>query len=224
MATRSRACSSDSPRAARARGAVLAIALLSAACRGGDGPAGNPGPQGPIGPPGATGPAGAPGRDGAPGAAGREGGTPALLTQVIARPLQYGDGDNVLELLHRTVVAPERGALFVRVYVHGVVAKRDDATSCRVTVSLRRDQQTLPVAAQTLGIVDAPRAGRLEVSVAATLAAELDLAAGEAAVLHVEVQRADPACVPAGAGGPTQVAQIFAQLEAQLHRVELGSQ
>ncbi len=237
MATRSRACSSDAgPRGAararsRARGALsvnalsLATLLLAApACRGSDGSTGNPGPQGPVGPPGATGPTGASGRDGAPGADGREGGTPALLTNVIARPLQYGDGDNVLELTQQTVVAPERGTLIVRVYAHGVVAKRDDATSCRVTVSLRRDQQTLPLAAQTLGIVDAPRVGRLELSVAATLAAKLELAAGEAVVLHVELQRADPACVPPGAAGPTQVAQIFGQLEAQLHRVELRSQ
>lgn len=217
-----------SPRSSSDRGghalAVLALVLGIVGCRGGDGPAGNPGSQGPQGPPGAVGPTGAPGRDGMDGRDGLEGGTPTLLTNVIPRPLQYGDADNVLEIMQQTLVAPANGAVVVRLYAHGVVAKRDDATSCQVEVSVRRDQQTLPLAAQTVGIVDGPRAGRLEISVGVTLATRLEVTEGERIVLHVEMEKSDPACAPAGAAGPTQIARIFAQLEAQFFRVALPSQ
>lgn len=207
-----------------ARATLILAALTAHGCRGAEGATGNPGPQGPSGPTGATGATGAPGRDGDPGDPGREGGTPYLLSNLVARPLQYGDGDNTLELAQQTLVGPEAGALVVRLYAHGVVAKRDDATSCRVEVSLRRDQQTLPLVAQQVGIVDAPRVGRLETTVGLTLATRIDVAAGERLTLHVEVRRADPACAPPGAAGPTQIAQIFAQLEAQFFRVPIAAQ
>jgi len=200
---------------------VALIALIG--CKGGEGPAGNPGPQGPPGPTGAAGAAGDRGVDGMPGMAGAEGGTPFLLTQLVARPLQYGDADNVLELFNQQLVAPAAGTLILRVYTTGVVAKRQDATSCQVEVSLRRDQQPLPLVAQSLGIVDGP-ASRLEVSVGATLAARVDVAQGDRLLLHVELKKKDPACAPVGAAGPTQIAQIYAQLEAQFFRVALPTQ
>lgn len=233
MATRSPACSSEasgegagrhSGGRSRARAATLVgAALVLCACRGGDGPAGNPGPQGPAGPAGATGMAGMDGDDGMPGRDGLEGGTPALLTNITPRPLQYADADNVLAITQQTVVAPAPGALYVRLYANGVVAKRDDATSCLIEVSIRRDQQVVPLVAQVLGIVDGPRAGRLEVSVGATLATAIDVTEGERIVLHVELRRADPACAPPGAAGPTQIARIFGQLEAQFFRVSLAA-
>lgn len=202
---------------------ALAVVALGG-CRGSEGQTGNPGPQGPSGPTGPAGPTGLPGRDGVAGQDGLEGGTPTLLGNVLAQAIQYADGDSVRLISQYAIVAPATGSLLVRVYVHGVVAKRDDATSCQVEVSLRRDQDVLPLASQALGIVDAPRAGRLEVSVGGTLATNLQVAAGQRVIFHVELERADPACAPAGGGGPTQIARIFAQLEAQFYRVTLATQ
>lgn len=203
---------------------VLLSALFAAlaACKGEDGPPGNPGPEGPQGPQGAQGAQGvqgAPGERGPPGNDGREGGTPALLTNRMTARLTYADANAVIELGQLTVTAPEAGALFVRAHFTGTVVKRDGAGFCRVQVAVRRDQEAQALDAQNLGVFGAPVAGRLEVSVATTLAASVDMATGQDIQLHLEMRRLDDDC--AFGAGPELVAQIFGQLDLGFHRFRL---
>lgn len=194
-------------------------------CRGESGEPGNPGPEGPEGPPGmagATGPTGPIGATGPAGVDGREGGTPFLLTNVNSAVLQFGDASSVIEIARQQVVAPEGGALLVRAYLSGTVAKRDGAATCRVTVGLRKDQDVIPLASQNLGIASAPLPGKLEASVAGTLVGRVDVAAGQPVVLRVEMRRFDDDC--AQGAGATQIAQIFSQLEVGFHRFVLPTQ
>lgn len=202
--------------------ALMLSALLFAGCRGDAGLTGNPGPEGRQGPPGLVGPTGPAGPTGENGADGREGGTPFLLTNVFSGIIQFGDGANVIELGQQQVVPPESGALVVRGYFSGTVSKRDGATTCRVTVSVRRDQEVVPILTQNLGISAAPAAGRLETSVAATLAGRLDVAQGQAVLLRIEIRRFDDDC--AQGAGTAQVAQIFGQLDVGFHRFTLPTQ
>ena len=126
---------------------------------------GNPGPQGPSGPAGATGATGVTGPSGTPGTAGREGGTPTLVTNPFSGVLRYQDGDTVQELFSQSVSAPDAGALVVRVYFEGSVTKRDGARGCLVTVSVRRDRDTVALDTRNVGVIDAPEAGRTETTI-----------------------------------------------------------
>lgn len=218
MATPSRASSFS---------AIILAPLLGAgivACRGNEGPPGNPGQQGPVGPPGATGPAGATGPTGAAGLDGREGGTPFFLSNLQSAVLQYGDLDNTIELGQHRIIAPEAGTLLARVYFSGAVTKRADARRCLVRVSLRRDQAAVALAAQSAGILEGAVGQAQEVSVGGTLAARIDVTAGERVLLRVELAKGDPDCAPVGAAGPTQIAQILGQIEVQLFRVPLATE
>lgn len=167
------------------------------------------------------GPTGAVGPTGMPGA---EGGTPFYVTQLQSRPLQYGDMDNVLEVFQQRLVAPENGVFLVRLYFSGTVTKRADGASCLVQVSVRKDQDPLPILTQNVGILDGPIGQRLEVSVGGTLAARMDVTAAQSTLFRFEIRKADADCAPAGAGGATQIAQIFGQLEVQYFRRELSTQ
>jgi hypothetical protein len=204
---------------------AVALALAATACSGDQGPQGNPGPQGDRGPPGATGPAGArgePGPDGRAGLDGREGGTPVYLTPAstpFRGELQFGDGEQVIELGQLTVTAPGDGALLVRAYVSGTVAKRDGSGFCRVTVAVRRDRDAAPFLRQNVGVFGAPVSGRLDVSVGTTLAGQLPVSAGQEVLLRVELSRFDDQC--ADGAGPTLIAQLAAQLELGFYRVGL---
>lgn len=202
--------------------ALASLLALAAACSGRAGPTGNPGPEGAPGPTGPAGPAGAQGPTGAQGVEGKEGGTPYLLTNPASRPIQYGDADNVLEVLQQPVRAPDAGALLVRAYVSGTVVKRAMGRSCLVRVRVRKDQDAQPLTAQSLGIVEGPAAERLEHTVATTLITRVDVAAGESLVLRVEADRLDPDCAPAGASGSTQIASLVAQLEVSFFRYVLA--
>ena len=174
---------------------------------------GNPGSQGPPGLQGPTGPVGMPGP---------EGGAPSLLTNPLAREIQYGDGDNVLEIQQHGVMATEDGHLLVRLYFHGSVSKRPQGNTCRVRVGLRRDQEAVYLVHRDVGIWHGPAGERMEVSVGGTLAARLPVGAGESVLFRLEIQRADGDCVPAGAAGATRVAEIVGQLEVQFFRTPLS--
>ncbi len=206
---------------------IVTFCLLASAlaCRGKTGEQGNPGPQGdpgPTGPAGATGPQGIPGPSGRDGADGIEGGTPFLLTNPFSALLQYGDGPAVVEIGEQQVVGPDDGTLMVRAHFSGTVAKRDGATLCRVRVGIRQDQMVAQLASQSLGITDGPVAGRLEVSVAATLVTQVAVAEGQPVLLRLEMQRLDETC--ADGAGATQIAQIFGQLDVLFFRVGLVAQ
>lgn len=202
-----------------------ALVLVLAACEGERGEPGNPGPEGPAGPAGAvgaTGPAGPTGPTGAPGRDGREGGTPYLVTNPVSGTIQFGDGDAVQELVQVPVLAPDEGDLTVKAHYSGTVAKRDGSGFCRVEVRVRRDQEPAPFLTQNVGIFGAPVAGRLDVSVGTTLLGVLPVTAGETILLRMEIRRVDPEC--ADGAGPTQIAQIFGQLELGFHRVRIPTQ
>lgn len=205
---------------------AIAIVIAGLGCDGEQGVPGNPGPegrQGPEGPQGPSGPIGDPGQRGQIGQDGREGGTPFLVTNnLTAGVIQYGNGTDVVEVFSQRVVPPETGVLVLRAHFTGTVVKRDGATTCRVAVSVRRDQEVQPLFAQNVGISDAALAGRLELSIAATLVRAIDVAGGQPIVLHVEIRRFDDTC--ASGGGPTQVAQVFAQLDLGFHRILLPTQ
>lgn len=210
------------------RGLALAAAaaLALCGCKGAPGEPGNPGPEGPEGAPGATGATGATGPQGAQGIQGlpgREGGTPFLLTNRFRRVLQYGDRDATLELAAPVdVVAPDDGELLVRAHYTGTVAKRDGSGFCRVEVRLRLNQDPAPLLAQNLGIFGAPVAGRLDLGVHTTLAGVIPVQAGEVVRMRLELRRVDPEC--ADGEGPTQIADMFGQLEISFHRVRLATQ
>lgn len=206
----------------------LALFLSGGGCTGDPGAPGNPGPQGPPGPMGPVGQTGPMGPAGAPGAAGAEGGTPTLLTNQFSEVIQYAHGDNVRQVFERAVIAPGPGALFARLYYGGSVTKRaaeaNEATgaeACLVTVQLRVGDDPVALATRNVGIVDGPRTERMELSVDGTLAGQVAVAGGETVVFRAEIARATPDCAPAGAAGPTQIAQIFAQLEIQFFRFRL---
>lgn len=159
------------------------------------------GPLGPVGPAGQDAPESA-----------------YLLTNLRSSLLQYGDQENVLQVFEQRVGAPAAGTLLVRAHFSGSVTKRAGAARCLVRVQVRRDQETVALAAQNVGILDAPAAERLQTSVSGTLMGSVDLAEGGSTLLRFEIQRADPACAPDGAGGAEQIAQIFGQLEVQFFR------
>ena len=203
------------------RALAVLVSVLVEACSAGAPKVGNPGPQGPSGPPGAPGVTGATGPAGTPGVAGREGGTPTLLTNPFSGVLRYQDGDNVRELFSQSVTAPDAGALVVRVYFEGSVVKRDGAGDCLVTFSVRRDRDTLALDTRNVGMIDAPEAGRTETTVGGTLVAQVSVAANELVNLRVEAQKFSDGCIPQGAAGPTQFAELRARLEAQFFRFSL---
>ncbi|MCA9552776.1 MAG: collagen-like protein [Myxococcales bacterium] len=210
---------------ARLTTAALTLAAL-VGCKGEAGPAGNPGPEGPAGTPGATGavgPVGPVGPQGATGQPGAEGGTPYLLTNPFRKVLQYGDRDATLELgTPVDVVAPGDGDLLVRAHYTGTVAKRDGSGFCRIEVRLRLNQDPSPLLAQNLGIFGAPVAGRLDLGVHTTLAGVIPVQSGEVVRMRLELRRVDPEC--ADGEGPTQIADIFGQLEVGFHRVRIATQ
>jgi hypothetical protein len=150
---------------------------------------------------------------------GAEGGTPYLLTNVQQATITFADADNVLSVLQQRVRAPETGAFLVRAHFSGTVAKRDQAARCRVEVSLRRDQQVVPLVLQNVGVFEAPAAGKLEIGVGTTLVAQIATMPAEEILFHLEVKRADPEC--AVGAGAERVAQIFGQLELSFHRYVL---
>jgi hypothetical protein len=207
---------------------MLMLSLLVAgalSCRGKTGEQGNPGPQGDPGPQGPPGPQGAQGIQGLPGADGadgREGGTPFLLSNPFSALLQYGDGPAVIEIGSQQLVAPDDGTLVVRAHFSGLVAKRDQATLCRVRVGVRRDQEIQQLVSQTVGISEGPLAGRLEMSVGATIVGQIDVVSGQPLLLRLEMQRLDEEC--ADGAGATQIAQIFGQLDVLFYRVPLVAQ
>lgn len=203
---------------------VLAASLF-VACTGDPGQPGNPGPQGDPGPAGATGPQGPIGPTGPEGRAGidgREGGTPFLLTNRFLGTLQFSDRDAVLEIGAVTVVAPDNGGLVVRAHFSGTVAKRDGSGFCRVWVMVRRDREPVPFLRESMGIAGAPAAGRLDLSVATTMAGVVPVAAGQSILLRLEIQRRDEIC--ADGAGPTQIAELFGQLDLGFHRFALLTQ
>lgn len=200
---------------------IAAALLLASACAD-RGPPGNPGPEGPPGPRGETGAKGDPGVQGPQGQNGRdgeEGGTPILLTNVQQGAITFADNDNVISILQLRVAPPQTGALLVRAHFSGTVAKRDGASRCRVEVSLRRNQETIALGLQNVGIFEAPVAGKLETSVAASIVTQVEATAGQEILFHLEAKRADPECA-AGAGAE-RVAQIFGQLEISFHRYQI---
>lgn len=198
---------------------AIAVLFTVAACTGERGPPGNPGPEGPpgqkgdLGDPGQMGSAGEKGDQGMPGEAGA---TPYLLTNLQQGTITYADADNVISILQQRAIAPDAGAFVVRAHISGTVAKRDGATLCRVEVGLRRDQQPAALVLQNLGVFEAPATGKLEVSVGATMATDVQLTANQEILFHLETKRIDPDCA-AGAGAE-RVAQIFGQLEISFHR------
>lgn len=201
------------------------LALGSMSCRGKTGEQGNPGPQGDPGPPGERGPPGAQGVQGIPGMNGIdgiEGGTPFLLTNPFSAQLQYGDGVTVVQIGEQQIVAPDDGTLVVRAHFSGTVAKRDNATLCRVRVGVRRDQEVAQLVSQTVGITDGPLPGRLELSVGATIVGQIPVTNGQQVLLRLEMQRLDDVC--ADGAGATQIAQIFGQLDVLFYRVPLVAQ
>jgi hypothetical protein len=167
---------------------------------------------------GPTGDVGQPGRDG------REGGTPYLLTPLTSRALQYAHEDGVLEVLQQNIVPEENGVLVVRAYFSGTVTKRVDAPSCLVQVGVRRNDEAIALFSQNVGILDGPVAQRMEVSIGGTLAGRVDVTGGRPELFRVEIRKADAACAPQGVQGPTQIAQIFVQLEVQYFRTQLPTQ
>lgn len=209
----------------RRAAALLALALLGAACKGEQGAIGNPGPEGPRGEPGATGPTGPPGPvgpTGAPGQDGLEGGTPYLLTNPFPGTIQFADADIVQELVQLPVVAPGVGQLVVRAHWTGTVAKRDGSGFCRVEISVRKDQDPTPFLTDQVGIFGAPVAGRLDLGVHHTQIGTLDVQPGDVVRLRVELGPAHPEC--ADGDGPTQIARLAARLELGFHRVGLTVQ
>lgn len=201
---------------------LAAAAFLSAAACADRGPPGNPGPEGPPGPRGETGAQGEQGVQGPQGGNGRdgeEGGTPYLLTNVQQGTITFADNDNIISVLQQRVLPPQSGALLVRAHFSGTVAKRDGASRCRVEVSLRKNQETVALGLQNLGVFEAPAGGKLETSVAASIVKEVEATAGQEILFHLEAKRADPECA-AGAGAE-RVAQIFGQLEISFHRYQI---
>jgi hypothetical protein len=204
---------------------LLVCAGALVACRGKTGEQGNPGPQGDPGPPGEQGPAGAQGNQGLPGDPGTnglEGGTPFLLSNPFSALLQYGDGPAVVEIGQQQITAPDDGTLVVRAHFSGTVAKRDNATLCRIRVGVRRDQEIQQLVSQTVGITEGPLAGRLELSVGATIVGQIPVTEGQPVLLRMEMQRLDDLC--ADGAGATQIAQIFGQLDVLFYRVPLVAQ
>jgi hypothetical protein len=202
----------------------LALALV-AACKGNPGSAGNPGPQGDPGPrgePGIIGPTGPQGITGDPGAPGVEGGTPVLITNVQSALIQYGDGNQVKEIGRWVIMSPAEGALVIRAHYNGTVAKRDGSGFCRVTIGVRKDQDATQFLSQNIGIFGAPTVGRLDLSIGTTLTGQLLVNTGEQLTLRMEVQRFDDEC--ADGLGPTQIAQIFGQLDISFHRYAILTQ
>jgi hypothetical protein len=201
------------------------LALLAMSCRGKTGEQGNPGPQGDPGAMGEQGPPGAQGVQGIPGVPGIdgiEGGTPFLLTNPFSAILQYGDGPAVVQIGEQQIVAPDDGTLVIRAHFSGRVGKRDGATLCRVRVGVRRDQEIAQLVSQTVGISDGPVAGRLELSVGATVVGQIPVTVGQQVLLRLEMQRLDDVC--ADGAGATQIAQIFGQLDVLFYRVPLAAQ
>lgn len=187
--------------------------------QGNPGPQGDPGPQGPQGPEGAQGIQGLPGMNGADG---REGGTPFLISNPFTALLQYGDGPATVDIGSQDLVAPDDGVLVIRAHFSGTVAKRDQATLCRVRLGVRVDQEIQQLVTTTVGISDGPLAGRLETSVGATVVGQIQVATGQPVLLRLEMQRADDVC--ADGAGATQIAQIFGQLDVLFYRVGLVAQ
>lgn len=213
--------SSSEPRGRLFSGAARSAALCFAlgACSGDPGPQGNPGPAGAPGPRGPEGPQGVEGPTGPMGPAGRDAPEAAfLLTNLRSSLLQYGDQENVLQVFEQRVGAPADGTFLVRAHFSGSVTKRAGAQRCLVRVQVRRDQETVALAAQNVGVLDGPDTARLQISVSGTLMGTVPVAEGASTLLRFEVQRADPDCAPPGAAGAEQIAQVFGQLEVQFFR------
>jgi Collagen triple helix repeat (20 copies) len=210
----------------KTREIMLLLSLAGAlSCRGEVGQPGNPGPQGDPGPQGPPGPMGAQGIDGMPGEDGlngQEGGTPFLISNPFAALLQYGDGPVVVEIGQQELIAPGTGTLAVRAHFSGTVAKRDQATLCRLRVGVRQDNAIQQLVSQSIGITDGPLAGRLELSVGATLVGQIPVEVGQPVLLRLEMQRLDDVC--ADGAGATQIAQIFGQLDVLFYKVALQAQ
>ena len=204
---------------------MLALLVASAlSCRGKTGEPGNPGPEGPPGPQGEQGPPGAMGEQGLPGEDGMdglEGGTPFLVSNPFSALLQYGDGPAVVEIGQQQITAPDDGTLLVKSHFSGVVAKRDGANLCRVRVGVRQDNELQQLISQSVGINEGPVAGRVELSVGATIVGQIPVARGQPVLLRMEMQRLDDVC--ADGAGATQIAQIFAQLDLLFYRVPLAA-
>jgi hypothetical protein len=147
---------------------------------------------------------------------GAEGGTPILLTNQQVGTITYADGAAVISVMQQAVNVPISGVYLVRAHFSGTVAKRDGAARCRVEVSLRRDQEPVALALQNVGVFEAPLAGKLEISVGASIVTALDVTAGSQILFHLETKRLDPEC--ASGAGAERVAQIFGQLEVSYHR------
>lgn len=206
---------------------VLALSIIAAlaACKGEDGPTGN---QGSVGPKGPQGPAGAAGTIGGVGAAGmngpdgEEGGTPYLLTNALDGVIQYGDGDNTVELGNVQLVSPIDGGFLVRIHYRGTVAKRDGVGFCRVAIRLMQNDDLNPVLEELVGIHGAPTAGKLEISVGGSMITLVPAPQNQPVRLRVEIQRFDERC--ADGAGPTQIARIAAQIDATFHRFALNTE
>ena len=208
---------------ARIAVSVLSVALVAGCPDVGD--PGNPGAEGAVGATGATGaagPQGPMGQMGPPGQDGRPGLTPYLLTDPVVGEIQFGDGAAILEIAQLPLVAPGPGDLAVRVHYQGTVAKRDQSTRCTVEVRVRRDQDVAPLAAENLGIFEAPANERVDLGVRATLSHVIPVQQGESMLLRAEIRRVDPDC--ADGAGPTRIARLSVQFEVGFHGLRLATQ